>query len=93
MKILLLLCLILFGFKTFAQVGINVTGAAPTPSAMLDVSSTNKGILIPRMTTIQKNAIPNKVDGLMVYDTDSKLFSFWVGSGPIGYWMDLPQTP
>ena len=28
----------------------------------------------------------------MVYDTDSKLFSFWVGSGPVGYWTDFPQT-
>jgi len=93
MKNFLLLWLILFSFQTFAQVGINATGAAPTASAMLDVSSTNKGILIPRMTTIQKNAIPNKVEGLMVYDTDSKLFSFWVGSGPVGYWTDFPQTP
>ena len=92
MKNLLLAWLILFSFQSFTQVGINATGTAPTPSAMLDVSSTNMGILIPRMTTIQKNAIPNKVEGLMVYDTDSKLFSFWVGSGPIGYWTDFPQT-
>lgn len=85
--------LILFSFQSFAQVGINATGVAPTPSATLDVSSTNKGILIPRMTTLQKNAISNKADGLIVYDTDVKLFSYWiVAAGTWGCWMDFPQT-
>ena len=60
MKNFILLWLILFSFQTFAQVGINATGVAPTASAMLDVSSTNKGILIPRMTTIQKTQFPIK---------------------------------
>ena len=41
-----------------AQVGVNSTGAAPNPRAMMDVSSTTKGLLIPRMTEAQRNAIP-----------------------------------
>ncbi len=82
-----------FTIKINAQIGINASNTPPNTSAMLDVSSTTKGILIPRMTTIQKNAIPNKTEGLMVYDTDSKLFSYWiVGTGTFGYWMDFPQT-
>jgi N-acetylneuraminic acid mutarotase len=86
--------LILFiSYSTLAQVGISATNITPNTSAMLDVSSTTKGILIPRMNTLQKNAIPNKAEGLMVYDTDSKLFSYWiVAAGTGGYWMDFPQT-
>jgi len=63
-----------------AQVAINATGAPPgTPNAMLDVSSTNKGLLIPRMTASQRAVIINP-DGLMIYQTDS------TGSLPAGYW-------
>jgi hypothetical protein len=48
--------------KTFAQMGINATGIAPDPSAMLDVRSTTKGLLIPRMTTAQRTALPIQKD-------------------------------
>ena len=85
--------ILLLSYSALAQVGISATNTAPNTSAMLDVSSTTKGLLIPRMTTLQKNAIPNKAEGLMVYDTDSKLFSYWiVGTGTLGYWMDFPQV-
>jgi hypothetical protein len=62
-------------------------------SAVFEANSTTKGILIPRMTTAQRNAItfPNAVTGLMVYDTDLKdlyIFNgFWkratIGEVPI----------
>jgi hypothetical protein len=45
-------------------------GSAPVASAQLDVTSTTKGFLPPRMTTAQKNAIAAPASGLMVYDTD-----------------------
>ena len=51
------------------SVAINATGAAADPSAMLDVSSTTKGLLIPRMTIAQRHLIL-PVTGLMVYQTD-----------------------
>lgn len=55
----------------FAQnVGINSTGNAPDPSAMLDVSSSNSGILIPRLSQTQRNAIDDPATGLMIYQTD-----------------------
>jgi Beta-propeller repeat len=53
-----------------AQVGINSTGAAPQTSAMLDVSSSNKGFLPPRMTTAQRLAIDLPASGLIVFDTN-----------------------
>jgi len=77
-------CLILFLFalNIHAQQGvaINTTGVQAHSSAMLDVSSTDKGLLIPRVTTIQRNAIVNPATGLLVYDTDFKQFWYFEGS-------------
>lgn len=63
----------------FSQsVSINTTGNASDPSAMLDISSDSKGLLIPRMTQAQKLAIFAPADGLLVYQTDgSKGFYFY----------------
>lgn len=66
------------------NVAINNTGAEPDSNAILDISSDTKGLLIPRMTTAAREAIPNTV-GLMVYDTDTK--SFWYNDGSA--WVDL----
>jgi hypothetical protein len=74
MKIITLLVtsLILSTGLTFAQgVGINADGSAPDNSAMLDVKSTDKGLLIPRMTAAQRASIINPAAGLMVYQTDT----------------------
>jgi hypothetical protein len=57
-------------FYLFAQVSINTDNSAPANSAMLDVKSTTKGMLIPRMTSALRTAITTPVDGLMVYQTD-----------------------
>lgn len=59
-------------FASFAQnVGINTTGAAPDPSAALDVSSNNRGFLVPRMTQVERNAIASPATGLIIYQTDN----------------------
>lgn len=55
-----------------SQVGISATNITPAPSAMLEVASPNKGILIPRMTTTARNSITSPATGLIVYDTDVK---------------------
>jgi hypothetical protein len=52
-----------------AQMGVNSTGAAPNAAAMLDVRSSDKGFLMPRMTTTQRDAMPAIADGLMIYNT------------------------
>jgi hypothetical protein len=67
--------------RTHAQnVGINATGAAPDASAMLDVVSTTRGALIPRMTTAQRTAIATPATGLFVYDTTLGAFFYWDGT-------------
>ncbi len=80
-KILQLYFLILITYSaSFAQnIGINATGAAPAATAMLDISSTTSGLLVPRMTTAQRTAITSPALGLLVYDTT--LGGFWYYDG------------
>lgn len=55
---------------SWAQTGniaVNQTGAAADPKAILDISSTEMGLLIPRMSQAQKNAIPAPPDGLVIF--------------------------
>ncbi len=75
---------ILFINIATAQMGIGTT--APDSSSMLDIRSTSKGFLAPRMTTAQRNAIVAPANGLVVYDTDLSLLYFFNGStwGEIG---------
>lgn len=73
--------------STVAQVGINTT--SPDASSALDVTSTTQGILSPRMTTAQKLAITTPANGLMVYDTDLKGFSYY--DAPAVTWVNIMQ--
>src|SRR5688572_31308861 len=79
MKFQIAICfLIIMGFLSSAMsqnVGINT--ATPDASAILDVQSTNKGMLVPRMSTVQRTAIASHAAGLMVYDTDTHSFWFY----------------
>ena len=76
-KIQLFLALFLFTAELCSQnVGINETGSNPDGSAMLDVTSTNKGILIPRLTRAQKFLINTPANGLLIYQTDDTV-GFW----------------
>lgn len=71
--------------STHAQVAINTTGNNANNSAMLDVESTTKGMLIPRMTTAQRTAISSPASGLLVYDNTTSSFWFYNGSA----WSEL----
>jgi hypothetical protein len=70
-RILLLLLIIIVQTSLHAQnIGINATGERPDPSAILDIKSDSKGLLIPRLTQAQVANIPSPVLGLTVYVTD-----------------------
>jgi hypothetical protein len=71
MKKLILFLLLVPGISLYSQVAINTDGANPDASAMLDVKSTSSGLLIPRMTFTQRNAIASPATGLLVYQTNS----------------------
>ena len=69
------------------SVGINNDGSSPESSAMLDVKSTTKGLLIPRMTSAERNAIVAPAKSLLVYDNDTR--SFWYFDTTPGVWVEL----
>jgi len=76
--IIILLLFLIFNSKVMAQVGIGIS--TPDPSSMLDISSTTKGLLAPRMTTIEKNAILSPAIGLLIYDTNLDKFNYFDGT-------------
>lgn len=82
LKLFLTIALIVITTMSYSQnVGINADGSTPDNSAMLDIKSTSKGILIPRMTAAQKTEILSPVAGLMIYQTDATAgFYYWNGS-------------
>lgn len=69
--------LISFGLNTIAQVNINTDGTEPDASAVLDVKSTSKGILVPRMTQTEIADIVNPAVSLIVFNTDDNHFYFY----------------
>jgi len=76
---LLIIPAILFIASATAQsVGIGTT--TPNVSSVLDVSATNKGMLVPRMTTVQRTAIASPAKGLLVFDNDINSFFFYNGT-------------
>lgn len=77
-KIILVVCVSLLQNKVYPQ-GIGVNNLTPDPSALWDMVSTDKGILIPRMTTIERNSIASPATGLMVYDNDLNKFYYFNG--------------
>ena len=61
-------------------VAVSSTGSPPDPSAMLDVSSHNRGVLITRMNTAERDSILSPAEGLQIYNTSTKCFEFYDGS-------------
>jgi hypothetical protein len=72
---LLFFTIIFFSLSTQAQVGIGNTN--PDASSMLDIMSTEKGMLVPRMTTSQRIAITGPANSLLVYDITLKAFYYY----------------
>lgn len=67
------------------SVAINTDGSVADATAMLDVKSSAKGMLIPRMTTAQRTGIATPATGLLVFDTDTNAFWYYNGTA----WMKL----
>ena len=77
-----LILLLAFSTSLYAQVGIGTS--SPDASSALEVASTDKGFLMPRMTTAQREAISVPAEGLMVFDTETS--SQWTYTG--GAWAE-----
>jgi hypothetical protein len=79
-QLLLLAATFFMALQLMAQVSINTDGSQPDSSAMLEVKSTTKGFLPPRMTTEQMNGIVTPPEGLMVYNTSANALYWFNGS-------------
>ena len=92
MKKITLITLMLFTALGYAQVGINTNN--PDASSALEIESTSGGILIPRMTELQRDAIISPAMGLMVYQNDNNIgFYFYNGAQWTNVAMSGPAGP
>ncbi|MFH1120694.1 MAG: tail fiber domain-containing protein [Bacteroidota bacterium] len=88
MKKLIYIILLTAGISVNAQVAINTDNSDPDPSSMLDVKSIDKGLLLPRMTQAQRDAIITPAGGLMVFQTDNTPGLYYnSGSGASPVWV------
>ena len=86
-QIFTFLAVVLLTATTYAQVGVGTT--TPGASSALDITSTTKGLLIPRMTETQRDAISSPATGLMIYQTDGTVgFYYYNGSS----WAEVAAT-
>lgn len=85
MQKLITIVLLLLAVNLVQAQSIGIGTATPHSSSLLDLTSTTKGFLTPRMTTTQRNAISNPTNGLMVYDTTTDGYWFYNGSS----WVSL----
>ena len=84
-KTILILTLLCAATITQAQVGIGTT--SPETTSILDLTSTTKGLLAPRMTTAQRDAISSPATGLQIYNTDNRAIETFTGT--TGEWFTL----
>ena len=86
LKVLLMTVILIASHSLIAQIAMNTDGSSPDGSAMLDVKSNNKGLLLPRMNTYQMSLITNPATGLLVFNTDSSDFFGFNGNNWISFW-------
>lgn len=69
-----------FSQSSFAQGSVGIGTQTPSASAALDVFSTTKGLLVPRLTILQRDAIAAPAVGLLIYNTEALTFNYWNGT-------------
>lgn len=81
--LLLMAAILTYVHHSFAQANVGIGTSTPNSSALLDISSTTKGMLVPRMTQAQRTAVSNPAQGLLVYQTD----------GTVGFYVNRSMIP
>ncbi len=66
-----------------------IGGTAPDSSAVLDIQSTSHGVLFPRLSTTQRDAIANPAEGLMIYNTTTKCLEINLGMPVSPSWIAI----
>jgi len=85
-KIIFTIAMLITAAGLFAQVAVNNNGSQPDASAMLDVQSTEKGMLVPRMTAAERDAISDPANGLLIFCTDDNNFYMNKGTTDVSDW-------
>src|SRR6187402_408314 len=86
--IFILQFLFLAAYCSFSQ-SVGIGTITPDPSAALDITATNKGLLIPRMNINSINAIVNPARGLLVYDSAANQLMVNIGNAAIPNWQPV----
>jgi hypothetical protein len=68
--------------------GVGIGTSTPHPSAILELSSTTKGLLIPRLTDAERQALPDPATGLLIFNTTTGELNFYNGSS----WRRIPSN-
>jgi len=99
LKLIFVAIIMIASYSLTAQVAITTDGSSADASAMLEVQSTEKGVLIPRMTQTEIEAITSPANGLIVFcTTDDTFYAFILA---VGNWKEIqygsgtisPYTP
>jgi hypothetical protein len=76
MKIFFSLLTLLIVVRGASQ-NVGIGTPSPHPKAILEIKTTNKGILFPRLTSAQRNSIVNPPDGLHIFNTDERCLNYY----------------
>ena len=84
---LIVLLIVIFSTNTIHAQSMGISNSAITPdaSSILELRTTTKGLLTPRMTTTQRDAISLPANGLVVYNTTTNQFNFYNGTAWSAY--------
>jgi trimeric autotransporter adhesin len=88
MKKIIVVLLFIAAHKMVMAQNVGIGTSTPEASAMLDVTSATKGMLVPRMLTAQRTAIVSPARGLLVFDNTTNSFWFYTGSA----WNEVSTT-
>jgi hypothetical protein len=87
----LFVLLIIYSLKNSYGQSLGLNNSNPDNSSILDASATDRGVLIPRMTSIQRNAILKPAKSLLVFDNTANLYYYNAGDTASPNWVALNQ--
>jgi hypothetical protein len=88
---LILGCIIFLVTDVYSQNNVGIGTTSPDPSAALEITANDKGVLVPRVTTAQRLGISNPANGLLVFDTTLDCFYYYTIS--TNSWVSLCSVP
>jgi hypothetical protein len=88
-RTLVLLIFFMSIFSAYTQQNVGIGTASPDNSALLDLVSNAKGLLVPRMTTAQRDIINSPATGLLIYNTVDNRFEYNAGTPAVPNWLAL----